>query len=103
MSEKLSKEDYLRELYHIKAKDPEDGTVKDPNIHDGIHLTLLLVQQEDDPFKNSYTYEVEEHGSSDLTSCVGTRWFKYGQEIDLWSLGCIVAELFSLEPIFSGY
>ncbi|KAL6509437.1 Cyclin-dependent kinase F-1 [Orobanche gracilis] len=51
-------------------------------------------------------------GNGLLTSCVGTRWFRapellygstsYGLEIDLWSLGCIFAELLSLEPIFPG-
>ncbi|MCL7024911.1 hypothetical protein MKW94_006857 [Papaver nudicaule] len=113
--ETISKEDYLQELDHIKAKDPEDGTERDPNIHDGntsCFATGTASDPEDDPFKNSYTYEAEEHGSGDLTSCVGTRWFKapellygavkYGQEIDLWSLGCIFAELFSLEPLFPG-
>ncbi|KAI3997233.1 hypothetical protein MKX01_009077 [Papaver californicum] len=100
--ETISKEDYLRELDHIKAKDPEDGTDKDPNNHDGntsCFATGTASDLEDDPFKNSYTYEVEEHGSAPelLYGAV-----KYGQEIDLWSLGCIFAELFSLEPLFPG-
>ncbi|CAH9102894.1 unnamed protein product [Cuscuta epithymum] len=65
----------------------------------------------------AYIYEVEgEGGGGDivapLTSCVGTRWFRapellygsiqYGPEIDMWSLGCIFAELLSLEPLFPG-
>uniref|UniRef100_A0A0D6QX55 cyclin-dependent kinase n=1 Tax=Araucaria cunninghamii TaxID=56994 RepID=A0A0D6QX55_ARACU len=49
---------------------------------------------------------------SELTSGVGTRWYRapelmygstsYGLEIDLWSLGCIFGELLSLEPLFPG-
>ena len=45
-----------------------------------------------------------------FTSGVGTRWYRapellygatiYGKEIDLWSLGCILGELLSLEPLF---
>ncbi|OVA20320.1 Protein kinase domain [Macleaya cordata] len=116
--ETISKEDYLRELDHIKAKNPVDETDKETNIHDGdtsCLATCTASDIEDDPLKNSYTYEAEEHGqdeSGDLTSCVGTRWFKapellygsvdYGQEIDLWSLGCIFAELLMLEPLFPG-
>lgn len=47
-----------------------------------------------------------------FTSGVGTRWYRapellygatiYGKEIDLWSLGCILGELLSLEPLFPG-
>ncbi|CAL1359655.1 unnamed protein product [Linum trigynum] len=47
-----------------------------------------------------------------FTSCVGTRWFRapellygstdYGMEVDLWALGCIFAELLTLEPLFPG-
>ncbi|KAJ0030106.1 hypothetical protein Pint_13208 [Pistacia integerrima] len=70
---------------------------------------------EDDPFKSSYSYEAEEAGNDErgaFTSCVGTRWFRspellygstaYGLEVDLWSLGCIFAELFTLRPLFPG-
>nr|AAF34804.1 CDK-activating kinase [Euphorbia esula] len=69
----------------------------------------------DDFMRSTYNYETDEvdnerYGS--LTSCVGTRWFRapellygstdYGLEIDLWSLGCIFAELLTLEPLFPG-
>ncbi|PIA64900.1 hypothetical protein AQUCO_00100401v1 [Aquilegia coerulea] len=69
---------------------------------------------EDDPFNTSNSNDIEwnRDGSGTLTSCVGTRWFKapellygstdYGLEIDLWSLGCIFAELLKLEPLFPG-
>lgn len=91
---------------------------KETSVRDGdtsCLATCTTSDREDDPFKSSYSYEVEEskgEGYGQLTSCVGTRWFRapellygsinYGQEIDLWSLGCIFAELFSLEPLFPG-
>ncbi|ERM98629.1 cyclin-dependent kinase F-1 [Amborella trichopoda] len=68
----------------------------------------------DDFSWNPYSEDDEERedDESGLTSCVGTRWYRapellygsrsYSQEIDLWSLGCIFAELFSLEPLFAG-
>ncbi|KAI4963072.1 hypothetical protein ZWY2020_019761 [Hordeum vulgare] len=68
-----------------------------------------------DPFRASYSDDAEEDiGMKSLVVSLhaGTRWFRapellygstsYGQEIDLWSLGCILAELLSLEPMFLG-
>ena len=47
-----------------------------------------------------------------FTSGVGTKWYKspeillgkknYNKNVDVWSLGCIMAELFLLEPLFYG-
>ncbi|GAA0149486.1 non-receptor serine/threonine protein kinase [Lithospermum erythrorhizon] len=76
--------------------------------------TCTTSDLEEDPLKMSFPYEIE--GQNDrngaLTSCVGTRWFRapellygstnYGPEVDLWSLGCIFAELLSLESLFPG-
>ncbi len=46
------------------------------------------------------------------TQYVVTRWYRapevilgyteYSQAIDLWSIGCILAEMFGRKPIFSG-
>lgn len=46
------------------------------------------------------------------TQYVVTRWYRapevilgyteYSQAIDLWSMGCILAEMFGRKPIFSG-
>ncbi|KAG6658450.1 hypothetical protein I3843_04G151100 [Carya illinoinensis] len=54
--------------------------------------------------------DVEDDRQGCFTSLAGTRGFMapelfygstdYGLEIDLWSLGCIFAELFTLEPLF---
>uniref|UniRef100_A0A1D1YLF6 Cyclin-dependent kinase F-1 n=1 Tax=Anthurium amnicola TaxID=1678845 RepID=A0A1D1YLF6_9ARAE len=116
----IYEEDYLREVDGLKARYPVDETGREINIHDvdaSCVATCSTSDVEDDPLKGSYLYEVDEDGdmvdtSGALTSCVGTRWFRapellygstsYGEEIDLWSLGCIFAELLTLEPLFPG-
>ncbi|CAL5360544.1 unnamed protein product [Camellia sinensis] len=112
----LGKEEGIEGLDMHKANDSMSEI--DKETHDGdtsCLATCTTSDVDDDPFKGSYSYEAEE-GADDrygaLTSIVGTRWFrapellfgstKYGPEIDLWSLGCIFAELFSLEPLFPG-
>lgn len=98
--------------------DTLDEIEKESNVNDGdtsCLATCTASEVDEEIFKASNPYAPEE-GENDrygpLTSCVGTRWFRapellygstsYGLEIDLWSLGCIFAELFSLEPIFPG-
>ncbi|POO00905.1 Serine/threonine protein kinase [Trema orientale] len=111
----IGKEEYFRVLDEIKAKELE----KETNIQDGdtsCQATCTTSDIDVDPFKGSYSYEAEDVGDDRqggcLTSCVGTRWFRapelifgstdYGLEVDLWSLGCIFAELFTLQPLFPG-
>ncbi|GLT48561.1 hypothetical protein SLA2020_221790 [Shorea laevis] len=112
------KEEYFRQLDELRAKRFLDETDKDTNIRDGDTSCLATCTNsdiEDDPFKTSYSFEADEggdYGHGALTSCVGTRWFRapellygstdYGLEVDLWSLGCIFAELFTLNPLFPG-
>ncbi|KVI01260.1 cyclin-dependent kinase F-1 [Cynara cardunculus var. scolymus] len=103
----------------FKTKDTFDEVDKETNIPDvdtSCLATCTTSDVEEDFFKSNYSYEANEAGGNDesalLTSCVGTRWFRapellfgstnYGAEIDLWSLGCIIAELFTLEPVFPG-
>ena len=47
-----------------------------------------------------------------LTEKIATRWYRppeillcsnqYGKEVDVWSLGCILAEIFLERPLFQG-
>ncbi|KAJ7973838.1 Cyclin-dependent kinase [Quillaja saponaria] len=114
----VNKDEYFRILDELKTKSSADDIDKETNIHDGntsCLATCTTSDIEDDPLRSSFAYEAEDardigHGS--LTSCVGTRWFRapellygssdYGLEIDLWSLGCIFSELFTLQPLFPG-
>ncbi|KAK4415458.1 Cyclin-dependent kinase F-1 [Sesamum alatum] len=101
----------------VRINDFSGDIDEDSTTHDGAASCLATCAASDaeDPFQQTYSYEAEEghiDGNGPLTSCVGTRWFRapellygstnYGLEIDLWSVGCIFAELLSLEPIFPG-
>ncbi|KAJ9183939.1 hypothetical protein P3X46_007733 [Hevea brasiliensis] len=108
------RDESFREISEFKAHDYLEET----SIQDGDTSCLATGTASDigdDILKGSYYYEVEEGGGDRhglLTSCVGTRWFRapellygstdYGLEVDLWSLGCIFAELLTLEPLFPG-
>ncbi|KAI7980077.1 Cyclin-dependent kinase F-1 [Camellia lanceoleosa] len=62
----------------------------DKETHDGDTSCLTSCTTgdvDDDPFKGHQSYSLDP---------------KIWSEIDLWSLGCIFAELFSLEPLFPG-
>lgn len=114
----VGEDEYMKELYGLKTKNMMYDSDKDMSLQDGDTSCLATCSTGDielDPFKSSYTNEVQEDlvdESGALTSCVGTRWFRapellygstsYGQEIDLWSLGCIFAELLRLDPLFPG-
>ncbi|KAJ4913369.1 Cyclin-dependent kinase F-1 [Raphanus sativus] len=121
--EVLSKDEYFRQVEELKAKQVVryDDTDKDSNAPDGDAscLATCTVSEMDDDFgRNSFAYDAADEEALDgggeglMTSCVGTRWFRppellygstmYGLEIDLWSLGCVFAELLSLEPLFPG-
>ena len=53
-----------------------------------------------------------QHKLDDLTEYVATRWYRapevilswkeYTKKIDIWSIGCILAELFIRKPLFQG-
>ncbi|KAL5143038.1 Cyclin-dependent kinase F-1 [Glycine soja] len=114
----LSHEEYFRVLDEMKTKSYSYDTDKDTNIYDGntsCLATCTTSDIDDDLCKGSFTYEAQEVGGNELgclTSCVGTRWFQapellygstdYGLEVDLWSLGCVFAELLTLKPLFPG-
>ncbi|KAJ6799315.1 cyclin-dependent kinase F-1 [Iris pallida] len=116
----INEEAYLQEVGVLKAKYPDYGTDREISLQDGEASCLATCSTgdiEEDPFIGStYSYDAAGGGENDesgaLTSCVGTRWYRapellygatnYGQEVDLWSLGCIFAELLGLKPLFSG-
>jgi serine/threonine protein kinase len=112
--ETITAADYLHELDQLRAKSSDVDKMSLPDGNASCLATCSTGDMEDDPFRASYSYDLEGMGeeSGAFTSCVGTRWFKapellygstnYGLEIDLWSLGCILAELLNLEPIFPG-
>ncbi|KAK4370248.1 hypothetical protein RND71_009723 [Anisodus tanguticus] len=100
-------QELLRELDELRSRSLDDVD-RDSNVQDGYTSCLATCTTSDieDPLKGSYSYDVEEgetDGFATLTSCVGTRCFRapellygstsYGPEINLWSLGCIFAEL----------
>ncbi|XP_058732283.1 cyclin-dependent kinase F-1 [Vicia villosa] len=113
-----SHNEYFSVLDELKTKSSVEDTEKDTSIPDGntsCLATCTTSDMDNDPMRTSFSYEAmeqedKEHGG--FTSCVGTRWFRapellygsinYGLEIDLWSLGCIFAELMTLKPLFPG-
>jgi len=56
--------------------------------------------------------EVPSYKDNSLTDYVCTRWYRapectlksnnYNEKIDIWAIGCIMAELYTLKPIFPG-
>jgi serine/threonine protein kinase len=75
-----------------------------------VSVLLVLVKICDFGLVRSLTHE--EHQSLILSEEVATRWYrspemllgsnKYGKKTDVWSIGCIVAELLMGRPIFPG-
>lgn len=75
-----------------------------------VHPILFAVKVCDFGLVRSLTHEEDEQIL--LSEEVATRWYRspemllgsknYGKETDVWSLGCIVAELIMGEPIFPG-
>lgn len=116
----MTHDEYFRVLDELKIQSHTyDTDDKDTNTHDGnnsCRATCTTSDDDDDAWKNSLPYEANEERDEKLdgflTSCVGTRWFRapellygstnYGLEVDLWSLGCVFAELLTLKPLFPG-
>ncbi|CAN8326379.1 unnamed protein product [Cochlearia groenlandica] len=118
--EEMSKDEYFRQVDELKAKQAaRDGADKDSNAYDGgtscLATCTVSEMDADELGRNSFSYDADEAwdgAEGSMTSCVGTRWFRapellygstmYGLEVDLWSIGCVFAELLSLEPLFPG-
>lgn len=114
----ISREESFREMGNYKIQGSLEDIDKEMSIRDGdtsCFATGTASDLGDDMLKSYCSYEVEDaenDGCGSLTSCVGTRWFRapellygstdYGLEVDLWSLGCIFAELLTLKPLFPG-
>ncbi|KAK7251560.1 hypothetical protein RIF29_34859 [Crotalaria pallida] len=107
--------EYFEVLDELRTKSSTDDVDKDTNIPDGntsCLATCTTSDIDDDILKTNFSVEAVGEEPGCLTSCVGTRWFRapellygstdYGLEIDLWSLGCIFAELLTLQPLFPG-
>ncbi|CAI0628808.1 unnamed protein product [Linum tenue] len=111
MTSEYKSRDFLDEM------EKETTNTRDGNVS-GI-ATGTASEFGDDDFRSPYSYVVDDVDDYDdrpqegcFTSCVGTRWFRapellygstdYGMEVDLWALGCIFAELLTLEPLFPG-
>jgi len=76
--ETLTAADYLHELDQLQAKSSD---VDKMSLQDGDASCLATCSTgdiEDDPFRISYSYNVEGIGedSGAFSSCVGTRWFR---------------------------
>ena len=56
--------------------------------------------------------EIPQYKNNSLTDYICTRWYRapecvlksknYDEKIDIWALGCIMAELYNLKPLFPG-
>ncbi|KAJ8768611.1 hypothetical protein K2173_023515 [Erythroxylum novogranatense] len=113
----ISRELSFRDIGKFKGQDFLDEVDRETvSIQDGNTSCLATGTAsdfEDDMLRSPYeVYDAGGDGHGSLTSCVGTRWFRapellygsmdYGMDVDLWSLGCIFAELLTLEPLFPG-
>eukprot|EP00955_Chlamydomonas_euryale_P011183 120778-Chlamydomonas_euryale.AAC.2 len=59
-----------------------------------------------------FARQLPERRDVDITDYVSTRWYRapelllgstrYGREVDLWAIGCIMAELVDGQPLFPG-
>lgn len=82
-------------------------------IHRDLKPENLLVQQQDE-FKilKLCDFGQATAEAQNMTEYVSTRWYRapellsqqkhYSEKIDIWALGCIIAELLTGKPIFPG-
>ena len=70
------------------------------------------VEEEEKKDEDKKNKKNENKDKRPLTPGVGTKWYKapeiifggkhYDKSVDIWSFGCLMAELFLLEPLFPG-
>ena len=73
---------------------------------------ILAQNEKNEDDKNENDEKKNKKKKRPLTTGVGTKWYKapeiifgnknYDKSVDIWSFGCLIAELFLLEPLFPG-
>ena len=73
---------------------------------------ILAQNEKNENDKNENDEKKNKKKKRPLTTGVGTKWYKapeiifgnknYDKSVDIWSFGCLIAELFLLEPLFPG-
>jgi len=94
----------LRGLHFLHGAKVAHRDLKPANLVTNISCELKIID-----FGLSRSVEVPDH---DLTDYVITRWYRppellfenthYTTEVDVWSVGCILAELYNRKPLFPG-
>ncbi|GAC97394.1 MAP kinase [Pseudozyma hubeiensis SY62] len=85
---------------------PRDGSARSPSPASDLHVQLYKTDSKGKQKRLNYP-------GGPLTGYVATRWYRapevmlcfregYGPEMDMWSVGCILAELIAGAPIFGG-
>lgn len=91
---------------HDAAKQPRSGSARSPSPASDLHVQLYKTDNKGKQKRLNYP-------GGPLTGYVATRWYRapevmlcfregYGPEMDMWSVGCILAELIAGAPIFGG-
>ena len=97
---------------HKKKKKTEDKDKKDKKDKDNKDKKDKKDKDKNKDNKDKDNVEEEEEEEPDLTEYVITRWYRapevilcpshYSKAVDIWSVGCIFAELLGRQPLFPG-
>ncbi len=108
---KLIFKQILEGLHHIHVNNVVHRDLKTANILVSKEGHAMIAD-----FGLARTWGVEampKHSPHEYTNMVVTRWYrapelllgdnKYGTAVDMWSMGCILGEMYHREPIFAGH
>ncbi|GMK56314.1 hypothetical protein CspeluHIS016_0301540 [Cutaneotrichosporon spelunceum] len=108
---KLIFKQILEGLHHIHVNNIVHRDLKTANILVSKDGQAMIAD-----FGLARTWGVEampKHSPHEYTNMVVTRWYrapelllgdnKYGPSVDMWSMGCILGEMYHREPIFAGH